>query len=227
MSKLFGGSKSKSKQESYNKAYPQVSQQLSPLLPYAQQGASQYSAFLNGDTSGFEKYLDNTGYDFQQDEGQRGILQLLGNKGLRNSGAALRKLTRFNTDLKQQYSNNYLDRLLGLANVGTDAARTITGAGGYSLGASSSKTNPGLGSFIGQIAGGIAAGSDRRLKKDIEYIKTLDNGLNVYRFMYINDKGPYIGVMADEVAEIMPEALGPVIDGYATVNYDMIEGIRD
>jgi hypothetical protein len=85
----------------------------------------------------------------------------------------------------------------------------------------------GLGSILGGIAGaglsGWASGgfklSDRRAKTDIRRIGTLNNGLNLYQFKYRGGDEDQLGVMADEVARIMPEALGPVVGGYQTVNY--------
>lgn len=61
--------------------------------------------------------------------------------------------------------------------------------------------------------------SDSRLKQNIRQIGKMANGLMLYSFNYIWDKKPEIGVMADEVAAVRPEALGPTIAGYATVNY--------
>jgi len=74
------------------------------------------------------------------------------------------------------------------------------------------------------VAGGIAA-SDRRLKKNIFKIAEMLNGLNVYQYRYTNNEGPHIGVMADEVMLIQPEAMGPTIDGYMTVDYGKLEGV--
>jgi hypothetical protein len=78
-------------------------------------------------------------------------------------------------------------------------------------------------------AASAAAGSDFRLKKNIEKIGEYDDGLGIYDFDYIDGlpanisahcpQGRQRGVMADEVANIRPWALGPVIDGYATVDY--------
>ena len=49
----------------------------------------------------------------------------------------------------------------------------------------------------------------------------LEDGLGVYRWNYIWDDPSvrFEGVMADEVEALRPWALGPVINGYATVNY--------
>lgn len=61
--------------------------------------------------------------------------------------------------------------------------------------------------------------SDRRLKTDISRVGTTDDGLGVYTYRYTFGGPIHMGVMADEVAQIRPEALGPVVAGFATVNY--------
>lgn len=63
--------------------------------------------------------------------------------------------------------------------------------------------------------------SDRRLKENIIQIG-VENGHNVYRFNYKEDPTEYIGVMADEVREIRPQAVGTADNGYDFVNYDAI-----
>lgn len=81
---------------------------------------------------------------------------------------------------------------------------------------------------LGQL-GMSAAGtfSDPRLKKDVSLIKRLANGLGIYRFRYLWEPGgepEHIGVMANEVARIVPEALGPVVGGFLTVDYAKLQG---
>ena len=61
--------------------------------------------------------------------------------------------------------------------------------------------------------------SDRRLKSDVERIGE-HNGLGLYKYRYNWDAPDRrrVGVMADEVARLVPEAVGER-DGYATVDY--------
>jgi hypothetical protein len=76
---------------------------------------------------------------------------------------------------------------------------------------------------IAQIGSSAAMfASDRRLKRNIEHLFTRLDGLKVYLFNYIWGPESYIGVMADEVALLRPEALGPTIGGYATVDYERL-----
>ena len=78
------------------------------------------------------------------------------------------------------------------------------------------------GGLLGGLAnlGGavISKWSDRRLKKNIRLLGIRPDGLGVYSYDYIWG-GSDIGVMADEVAILRPDALGPTLAGYATVNY--------
>lgn len=64
--------------------------------------------------------------------------------------------------------------------------------------------------------------SDRRLKNNIKKIGQLANGLFVYVFNYIWGGPEQIGVMSDEVREIMPHAVIVHPSGYDMVNYDEV-----
>lgn len=76
-----------------------------------------------------------------------------------------------------------------------------------------------LGGLASLGSAAITKWSDRRLKRNIEKVGLRPDGLGVYAYNYLWSDEPQIGVMADEVAQLRPEALGPVVDGYATVNY--------
>ena len=67
--------------------------------------------------------------------------------------------------------------------------------------------------------------SDVRAKHDITLLGHLDNGLGYYRFSYNGSDKAYVGVMAQEVETIMPDAVERGSDGYLLVNYDKL-GIR-
>jgi hypothetical protein len=72
---------------------------------------------------------------------------------------------------------------------------------------------------LGQLGtAGINLFSDRRLKTDISRVGALDNGLPVYAYRYIDGGPVHIGVMADEVQAVKPEAVADV-GGFLAVNY--------
>jgi hypothetical protein len=73
----------------------------------------------------------------------------------------------------------------------------------------------------GWARGGFGTPSDRRLKREIRRIGTWMNGLPVYVWRYIWGGPPQIGFMADEVAQVHPEAVLTGPGGYALVRYDL------
>jgi hypothetical protein len=79
--------------------------------------------------------------------------------------------------------------------------------------------------FVGR--GGFRGGarfrrSDIRLKHDVALLGRLDNGLGFYRFSYNGSDQAYVGVMAQEVQTVMPEAVMQGRDGYLRVSYDKL-----
>ena len=70
--------------------------------------------------------------------------------------------------------------------------------------------------------GGGARRSDMRLKHDIVLLGRLDDGLGYYRFVYNGGHTAFVGVMAQEVRTMMPEAVTRGPDGYMRVSYDRL-----
>jgi hypothetical protein len=64
--------------------------------------------------------------------------------------------------------------------------------------------------------------SDIRLKHDITLLGRLNDGLGFYRFTYNGGHTAYVGVMAQEVQTVMPEAVVRGSDGYLRVFYDKL-----
>jgi hypothetical protein len=74
----------------------------------------------------------------------------------------------------------------------------------------------GVGAFYG-----AKAGSDRRLKQDIEFLRLSPSGLKIYSFKYKNAEGVYEGVMSDEVpADAVIKNFVGIYDG---VDYSKID----
>ncbi len=63
--------------------------------------------------------------------------------------------------------------------------------------------------------------SDRRLKKNIKQISTRPDGLNVYEFDYIWGGGRQVGLMAQEVQTIYPDAVSES-GGFLMVDYSKV-----
>ena len=72
---------------------------------------------------------------------------------------------------------------------------------------------------IAQIAGTVAAMSDKRMKENIKAIGKLFDGQVVHSFNYKGDPRTQIGLIAQEVEDHKPHAVG-VAGGMKTVDYD-------
>jgi hypothetical protein len=73
--------------------------------------------------------------------------------------------------------------------------------------------------------GGGGRRSDIRLKHDVVLLGRLDNGLGFYRFAYNGSDKTYVGVIAQEVRAVQPDAVVRGRDGYLRVSYERL-GLR-
>lgn len=74
---------------------------------------------------------------------------------------------------------------------------------------------------IGATGQFLALLSDKELKENLKKVGKLDNGLTVYLFNYIGDKTPRIGLIAQEVQKVKPDAVVENADGFLSVRYDL------
>lgn len=75
------------------------------------------------------------------------------------------------------------------------------------------------------LAGGAMMFSDRRLKRNVEFIGKRTDGLGVYKYNYIWDSfdtRKHLGFMADEVQEVYPEAVVKIPGDWLMVDYSKI-----
>jgi len=119
-----------------------------------------------------------------------------------------------------------------LAQGAANQQSNMMGAIGTGLSTYGALAGAGVAAGTAAAGGGIAAlaplllMSDSRLKKSVKPIGQM-NGFNIYSWTWNNAaeklglKGHSTGVIADEVEEVMPEAIGEK-DGYRTVDYQMI-----
>ena len=82
-----------------------------------------------------------------------------------------------------------------------------------------------IASLAGKIAPSMIALSDVRVKNDIHLVGTMPNGIEVYSFRFVWDWMPYIGVIAQQVQKVMPEAVEEGDDGLLRVDYEKA-GVR-
>jgi|GEM_PF-1953572 len=128
-----------------------------------------------------------------------------------------------------------------LANLATGQGSQLAGLQSQ-IGASNAAGTTGQASAIGNLlsglmgAGGQAGGfanllgfSDRRLKKDIEKVGELPNGLNWYKWTWnglLGLAGEAYGVIADEVKAVMPSAVIRQDNGFDAVNYGEVLNVQ-
>jgi hypothetical protein len=125
-----------------------------------------------------------------------------------------------------------------------NSAQQATTGGADILGAAQMGYNAEMGDFnakqaaqqsfnqglMGLGGAGIMKYSDIRMKENIKQIDWLPNGLPVYSYEYksefkdIAGHGKHIGVMAQEVEMVRPEAVITNPDGYKMVNYGVLNG---
>jgi hypothetical protein len=123
-----------------------------------------------------------------------------------------------------------------------NSSQQATTAGPDLLGAAGMQYNAQMGDFNAQQAAqqnfnqglmglggaGIMAFSDIRMKENIKQVHWLPNGLPVYEYEYkpefkdIAGHGKHIGVMAQEVEQVMPKAVITNANGYKMVNYGLL-----
>ncbi len=105
------------------------------------------------------------------------------------------------------------------------------GAGGRGSFASANVSRAGMGGArmgggSARMGGGGRGGggrrSDIRSKHDIVLLGPLENGLTLYRFAYNGSEKAYVGVMAQEVEQVRPDAVIRGRDGYLRVRYDQL-----
>lgn len=70
-------------------------------------------------------------------------------------------------------------------------------------------------------SGGVA-GSDARLKTDLQVVGLTRHGLPLYRYRYIGDQAVFEGVLAQDVLRRAPEAVVPLAGGFMAVDYGML-----
>jgi len=102
------------------------------------------------------------------------------------------------------------------------------GGGGRGGGGGGARAGGGGGGRGGGGGGGRGGGggggrrSDIALKQNIVLLGHLDNGVGFYRFSYYGSDKAYVGVMAQEVQAVAPDAVVRGSDGYLRVYYEKL-----
>ena len=225
--------------EAYNRAKMGLGLQQNDLLNQA-----QLSGLQAGNTL-FQQGMQ--GAQFGNQAQQQLLTNQLANANLGNQAQQQQfnqALTQYNMPL------NTLSALRTGAQVQNptfqNAPQQATTAGADLLGAASSQYNAAMGGFnaqqaaqanmnsglmgLGGTLGAAAIMSDIRTKENITQVYWLPNGLPVYTYEYKPEykdeagHGVHIGVMAQDVEQVMPEAVITRADGIKMVNYGVLNG---
>lgn len=78
---------------------------------------------------------------------------------------------------------------------------------------------------LGQMGAAYLGKSDRRLKTNITAIGQHRSGVSLYTWDWVDGSGAGLGVMADELAQVRPDAVSVAADGFQRVNYSAIGGL--
>ncbi|WP_456763059.1 DUF3300 domain-containing protein [Bradyrhizobium sp. USDA 4011] len=110
----------------------------------------------------------------------------------------------------------------GQASMGARGGGAASFAGRGGGGGGAMRGGGGFGGGGGRGGGGGGRRSDIALKHDIVLLGHLANGLGFYRFSYLGSQEAYVGVIAQEVEGVMPQAVTRGRDGYLRVYYERL-----
>jgi len=189
------------------------------------------------------------GFQARVRQGEEALLQRASATGGLRGGNIQAALAQFRPQMLQQEIETQYGRLGGLTSLGQQSAAGV-GTAGMQTGARVAGLYGDVGAaqagkelaqgqafanvlnlpaqFLGMQYGAKVGTpgfgnifSDRRLKRNIVKIDTRPDGLGVYEFEYIWGGGRQIGLMAQEVQGVYPDAVGEA-GGYLTVNYSKV-----
>lgn len=233
--------------EGYEGAKTQLTGAADLFTPYVEEGraaSERYNALLGlgsdeDRTAGYESYASDPGFQGMLGIESNRLLKQLNARGQTYGGTSALAGARVGAE---NYGN-YLNRLQDRANAGftasTGRSGALTNLGNLDFGYGATRAGQeintgnalaqaeqsGINNLFSAVGLGIKGASlipgisDRSAKRDIERIGTLPSGLPWYSFRYLWSDEPQEGVMADEVAQVFPDAVFRHESGYLAVDY--------
>jgi hypothetical protein len=178
---VMGSNAVTSGRDAANAAQMQMYQQTrNDLGPYREAGLAPLQAQedllgLNGQPAAdaaMSNFQSSPGYQFQLEQGLRGVDAGAAAKGLLRSGATLKAEQTFGTGLADQEFGNYYNRLMGLSTLGeTAAGQTGTAATATGQGIASTDASAGaaLASIYGNVAKGLSSQSNQLMNSAMAF----------------------------------------------------------
>lgn len=193
-----------------------------------QKGLANYASGLASNT--YQQQFQNALTSYNTNLQQANNLISLGQNAAAGVGNAGLTTAANVGNLATQAGNATAAGQIAAGNTQTNALSSLMGLGQGAAGIYA------LGNYTGGAAGATSLWSalsslcDIRTKENISLIGNLPNGLNVYEFEYKPEfkdhkfagHGKFIGLMAQEVERIFPEAVFVTDNGYKAINYSKV-----
>lgn len=161
--------------------------------------------------------LSNQGYGQQAGlAGQQYAGQLAGGQAAMDAGKVVDQNNQ--AKLAADYSKWMAEDMKDWTRLGLLQSAAAGSAGNYGTNVQTQTQPFNVLGGIGAL-GSLLTKSDVRLKDDIRHVGTNPYGLNVYEYRYVWSDERVTGVMAQEVAEVMPDAVVEEPDGFLAVDY--------
>jgi hypothetical protein len=161
----------------------------------------------------------------QQQYGNLGGLSSNGQKAAAGVGDAGQNSTNAINTINQASTNALTGSVIANGNTQANTVNQVVKLGGglYSSGALGEFAlgSAGTGSGLLGALGSIFSFSDKRLKKDLKRIGTHKLGIGIYEYIKLGQRE--IGVLAQELEKVMPQAVKLHESGYKMVDYSMLE----
>lgn len=153
MSNLLGGnSKGKNSSNTSNQAYGFLQNQFAPVTGQTANASGLVGSLLgvpgsdpSAGAAGLNDYKNQTGYQFQMDQGTGAINDNAASRGLLQSGSTAKALQGYGQGLASNTFNSYISNLMGLGNQGIAAGGVIGNAGQTSTSSGKTSSKQGLG----------------------------------------------------------------------------------
>ena len=194
-------------------------QNASNLQQAAVRSAAMTGARTQAEQMGYARKLDATGLGRglagASAAAYSGATNAGSQAGINTQSAGLNYMNGMNMGA-QTIGRGQQMQLQGLSNVLNNQTQTYINTQDSFLGD--------LGGFLGGAASVYTAFSDRRLKVNIEEVGVDQRtALTLYEFSYVGDEDRrFVGVMADEVELVYPEAVEDTDLGFKAVRYDLL-----
>lgn len=131
-------------EQAFNTSQGQINQakgNYQPYLDVGNQATYTLGQLMGGggnNAPNYGSFFQDPSYQFAQSQGQRGALAAANSQGVGLSGGTLKDLSEFNQGLASQQYGNYFNRLMGLSQIGQNAA---AGLGNLATGQATNATN--------------------------------------------------------------------------------------